>query len=118
MKLLALLVCFLGLCAAQVREGNYDIRFEPSAKLQTGAPIPFQINVQDALRKPLPDAKVTLQIETTDHNSAKIFPAAAVNPGVYVAKPEFPAAGQWNVYVEVRRGDRMSSRTIDFSVPD
>ncbi len=118
MKLLALLLCSVGLCLAQVREGNFDIRFEPQAKLQAGVPVPFQISVVDALRKPLPDAKVTLQIETTDHKSTQVFPSPAVATGIYIAKPLFPAAGQWNVYVEVRRGDQMSARTITFSVSD
>jgi uncharacterized GH25 family protein len=117
-KLLALLLCSVGLCLAQVREGNFDIRFEPQAKLQTGVSIPFQISVVDALHKPLPDAKVTLQIETTDHKDTKVFQAPATAPGIYLANPVFPAAGQWNVYVEVRRGNQMSARTIEFSVAD
>jgi uncharacterized GH25 family protein len=117
-KLFALFLCCLGLCLAQVREGNFDIRFEPQAKLQTGVPVPFQITVVDALHKPLPDAKVTLQIETTDHKDVKVFQAPAIAPGTYVAKPVFPAAGQWNVYVEVKRADQMSARTIEFTVTD
>jgi hypothetical protein len=48
----------------------------------------------------------------------KVFDAPAVGPGVYIAKPVFPEAGQWNVYVEVRRGDAISARTIQFYVPE
>ncbi len=117
MKILALLTCAAGLLFAQERPGNFDIRFEPVAKLQTGVQIPFQISVKDALGKPLPDAKVTLQIETTEHEHTKVFKAPATDPGVYMAKPVFPEAGQWSVYVEVRRNDQMTARTIEFNVP-
>jgi hypothetical protein len=125
-KLLALFFCALGLVFAQAREGNFSIRFEPSAVLQTGAPIPFQITIHDANHKPLADAKVTLQIETANHTRVKVFPAPALdvraNPGVYVAKPLFDAAGEWNVYVEVHhqngRWDETSARTIQYNVPE
>ncbi len=118
MKFAALLLCTFGLLLAQEREGNFEIRFEPTAKLQTGIEVPFQITVNDALHKPLPDAKVTLQIEMTDHSHVKVFPAPAINPGIYVAKPIFPISGEWNVYVEVRRNNAMTARTIQFSVPE
>jgi YtkA-like len=124
-KVLALLFCALALLMAEEREGNYSIRFEPTAVLQTGAPIPFQITVHDADHKPAIDAKVTLQVETADHTHVKVFPAPAAdqraNPGVYIAKPVFDAAGEWNVYVEVHhqngRWDEMSARTIEYNVP-
>lgn len=119
MKFAALLLCIFGLLVtAQEREGDFNIRFEPTGKLQTGVEIPFQITVTDALHKPLPDAKVTLQIETTDETHVKVFRASAINPGVYIAKPVFPMSGEWNVYVEVRRDNLMSARTIQFSVPE
>lgn len=122
MKLFALLFGLSALTfAQQVAPGNFTIRFEPSAKLQTDAPIPFQITVTDDLRKPLIGATVTLQIETPEHAHVKVFKAPAVdqigNPGVYVAKPVFEDPGTWNVYVEVRRNGQMSARTIQFSVP-
>ena len=115
----------LGVALAQVRDGNFTIRFEPTAVLQTGAPIPFQIRVNDADHKPLPDAKVTLQIEAANRTHTKVFPAPEVDrrtdPGVYTAKPVFDVPGEWNVYVEVRRqngrGEEMSARTIVFTVP-
>jgi hypothetical protein len=116
--LLALLVFAAALALGQAREGNFEIRFEPEAVLQTGVPIPFAINVKDDLHKPLIQAKVTLQIELQDHSHVKVFPAPAVSPGTYIAKPVFPVAGQWNVYVEVRRNNEMSARTIQFDVPE
>lgn len=116
MKVLALWLCALGVLLVQMREGNFDIRFEPTAVLQTGAEIPFRITVKDALHKPLPNAQVTLQIEAKDGTDVKVFPAPAVNPGIYVAKPVFPRSGDWNIYVEVQRGNEMSARTIQFQV--
>jgi hypothetical protein len=125
-RLAALLLCALSFAAAQEREGNFNIRFEPTAVLQTGAPIPFQITVRDADHKLLADGKVTLQIETTNHGDVKVYPAPPLdqraNPGIYIAKPVFPSAGEWNVYVEVHRQngrwDEMSARTIQFNVPE
>lgn len=125
MKFAALLLLGLGLLFAQERDGNFGIRFEPTAVLQTGAPIPFRITVADSAHKPLPDAKVTLQIEMANHTRVRVFPAPAVDqrqePGIYVAKPVFDAAGEWSVYVEVRRqngrSEEMSARSISFTVP-
>ena len=118
MKTLALLLCAAGLAISAEREGNFVIRFEPTALLQANAPIPFRITVNDALQKPLIQATVTLQIETTDHKNTKVFKAPAIGEGVYMAKPVFPVSGEWNVYVEVRRGDAMTARTIQFNVPE
>lgn len=116
MKVLFLFVCALGVLLAQEREGNFDIRFEPTAKLQTGVPVPFAITVRDARHQPLTNAKVTLQIETQDSTNVKVFPASAVNPGTYIAKPTFPSSGSWSIYVEVRRDNEMTARTIQFDV--
>lgn len=119
MRAAVLLLAAAGLLSAQgQREGNFTIRFEPTAVLQTGVAIPFQITAADDLRNPLIQAKVTLQIETPEHRHVKVYAAPAVSPGVYVAKPVFPEAGQWNVYVEVRRGNAVSARTIQFYVPE
>jgi hypothetical protein len=125
-KLAALLLFGLGLLLAQERDGNFGIRFEPTAVLQTGAPVPFQITVNDAAHKPLPDAKVTLQIETSNHTHVKVFPAPPADqraqPGVYVAKPVFDIPGEWNVSVTVRRQngrwEEVSARSIQFTVPE
>ena len=117
MRCIVLLLCAFGVLTAVEREGNFEIRFESTAKLQTGVDVPFEIHVSDALHKPLIDATVTLQIEMSDHSHIKVFPAPAVSPGVYLAKPVFSAAGEWNVYVQARRDDQMSARTILFNVP-
>jgi len=124
-KVALLLLFALVLSSAQqppTREGNFNIRFEPSAKLQTGVEVPFDITVTDALHKPLSHAQATLQIGMADGTNVKIFRAPEADPvarpGVYVAKPIFPVAGEWNIYVEVHRDDRMSARTIQFTVPE
>ncbi len=118
MKLAVFLLCAISLSLGQgpEREGNFDIRVEPTATLQTGVQVPFQITVKDALRKPVNGAKVTFQIETTEHTRTKVYPAPGIDNGMYVAKPVFPVEGDWNIYVEVRLDNRMSSRTMQFSV--
>jgi hypothetical protein len=113
----ALFLLLASLPLAAEREGNFTIRFEPTAILQTGAPVPFEIRVTNDLRKPVSHAKATLQIEMEQHNNVKVFPAPEVSPGVYVAKPVFPESGAWSIYVEVRRNDQLSVRTIQFTVP-
>jgi YtkA-like len=125
-KIVACFVVVLGVFSAsarqqpqqqtQSREGNFDIRFEPTAVLQSNTEIRFDIKVNDALHKPVHGARVTLQIETPDHQGTKVFRATEMEPGLYMAKPTFPAAGRWNVYVEVRRDDAMSARTIEYYV--
>ena len=111
-------VCFALAASAQDRDGNFGIRFEPTAKLQTGAPVPFSIVVKDGRKKPLAHAKVTLQIEDQNGSSVRVFPAIEVEAGTYVAKPSFDASGQWVVYVEVLREGLKSARTIQFQVSD
>lgn len=118
MNWFTLLLCALGLVTAAEREGNFEIRFEPTAKLQTGVQVPFEIHINDPLHKPLHDAKVTLQIETPDLSQSKAFPAHELTPGVYVAKPIFPLSGEWNVNVEAHWNNEMSARTIQFNVPE
>ena len=115
---LAAVIGSFGTAAGQeeLQPGNYDIRFEPTAKLQTGVQVPFQITVRDPLQKPLIDAKVTLRIETPTGEKTDLFKAPATDPGVYLAKPVFPTAGQWNVTADVRRDNKESSRTIEFNV--
>jgi hypothetical protein len=116
-KVLVFLLLVAGMVFAQDREANYTLRFEPTAELQTNVEVPFQIRVIDDLKKPVGQAKVTLQIETPDHDRVQVFKAPGTDPGVYIAKPVFPVAGEWNVYVEVRKDGMMSARTIQFSVP-
>ncbi len=117
MKAFACLLCASALLLADDRPGNFDLRAEPTAQLQTEAQIPFQIRVRDDLGKPLVDAKVTLQIETPEHERTQVYKAPAVDPGVYLAKPVFPVPGAWSVYVEVRRGDQITSRTWQYNIP-
>ena len=120
MKLVTLLLCASALLVGQQgpeKDGNFDIRFEPTAVLQAQAPIPFQIAVKDGLKKPLVGATVILQIELLDHTRVKVYKTSSLDPGIYIAQPVFPVPGEWNVYVEVRRDNQMSARTIQFSVP-
>src|SRR5579872_4112535 len=100
-KILACLLAFAALAFAQDHEGNFTIRFEPQAQLQTKAEIPFAIHVTDDLQKPVLHATVTLQIETPQHTGVRVFKAPEIGEGVYVAKPVFPSAGEWSIYVEV-----------------
>lgn len=102
----------------ETHQGNFTIRFEPKAVLQTNAPIPFEIHVFDDLHKPLIQAKVTLQIETAEHANVQVFNAPSVAAGVYLAKPTFSEPGQWDVDVEVHRGNETSARTIQYYVPE
>ncbi len=118
MKILALLVCASCLCLAQEHEGNFDIRFQPRVVLQANAVIPFEIRVNDDRSHPVIGAKVTLQIETSQHTNVKVYNAAAVDQGVYIAKPVFPSSGEWSIYVEVHRNGQMSARTIEFNIPE
>ncbi len=113
-------LCFallLSLTAFAGREGNFVIRFDPNAILQTGAQIPFEIHVMNDLQQPLHQAKVTLQIETKDHQKAESFKAPEVTEGVYLAKPIFPDPGDWNVMVEVHRNDQVTSRSKEYTIP-
>lgn len=120
--LLVAIVFGIGFCQAPAqeaeREGNFDIRFEPTATLQTGVPIPFQILVKNPLRKPVAHAKVTLQIETKSGSDVQSFPAPEIEAGTYIAKPVFRTAGEWSIYVEVTREGAKSARTIPFQVSD
>jgi hypothetical protein len=117
-KIFALLLLAAGFSAAQDQEANFKIRVDPDAVLQTKVQVPFTIRVTDDLSKPVINADAKLQIETPEHTNVQVFKAAAVGPGLYLAKPVFPFAGQWSVYVEVRRGGKMSARTLEFSVPE
>jgi hypothetical protein len=116
-KWIAAALCSIGLLCAQEGEGNFRIQIEPSAVLQTGVQIPVQIIVKDDRQKPLVQATVTLQVETLDHNRMHVYPAPATNLGTYLAKPVFPEAGEWSIYVEVHRGGKMTARTTQVSVP-
>ena len=111
------LLLALGLTVFAGREGNFTIRFEPTAILQTDAEIPFQIKVTNDLKQPLHQAKVTMQIETKEHKHVKVFKAPEVTEGVYLAKPVFSEAGDWSISVEVQRNDQVTSRSMDYTIP-
>lgn len=112
MKIFAFLFLGFGLgLAQQQRDGSFDIRFEPTAKVQTGAQIPFRIEVKDARRQPVAHAKVRLEINTKEQTDTKFLPATETESGVYIAKPVFEHTGEWNVYVEVERDGAKSTRT-------
>jgi nitrogen fixation protein FixH len=113
----ALLIAISAILFAQ-SEGNFNIRVEPRVVLHARVDIPVEIDVTDDLGKPVSRAKVTLQIETPEHKNLKVFRAPEVGQGQYIAKPVFPAAGEWDIYVEVTRNVQTSSRTTQFSVPD
>lgn len=106
------------LLLAQLTEANYDIRFEPDAKLQTGAPIPYRINIHDSLGHAVRGAKVTVLVETPDHQDSVTYKAPMLDAGVYMAKPVFGHSGQWNVTVHALQDNRESARTIAYTVPD
>ena len=119
MKYVALLLLTVGLLTAADREGNFKIRFEPTAKLQTGVEVPFEVHVDDALGKPLQrDADVQLAIARPDRTPESSVKAWFVRPGVYIAKPQFPGDGQWAVTVTARRTNEATQRTINFIVTD
>lgn len=118
MRVIALFLCAFGLLWAQERDGSFDIRFEPTAKMQTGVQVPFTITVRDARHQPLPNAKVTLQIGTKNGMDVKVFPAPGTEPGTYIAKPVFPHPDEWSVYVEVRRDNMVSARTLQYQVSE
>ena len=107
----------MGASAQELREANFDIRFDPTAILQTGTEIRFNIAIKDADRKPVHGAQVTLRIETAEHEQTKTFRATEMDTGLYMAKPVFPVRGQWDVTIEARRDDAMSTRTKQYYVP-
>jgi nitrogen fixation protein FixH len=117
-KLLVLLFCVMGLVfAADDREGNFTIRFEPTAKLQTKVEVPFEVRITDDRKQPLQhNAAVELSISPKNQGSTKTIKAWFVQPGVFIAKPVFPSDGQWSVTVTARRENQVSSRVITFSV--
>ena len=119
MKLIAALLLFSGLLVGADREGNFKIRFEPTAKLQTGVEVPFEIHVNDSRDKPLlRDTEVQLEIARPGGQPTGSVKAWYVQPGVYIAKPQFPADGQWAVTVDARRNNATTKRIITFIVTD
>lgn len=119
-RLLALFFCvFALLSAADEKEGNFTIRFEPSVKLQTKVEVPFTVHVTDDLGKPLQrDDHVEMSIAPENQAPIKTVKAWFVAPGEFIAKPVFPSDGQWAITVMARRQDRVTRRTIVFPVTE
>lgn len=117
-RLLALILCISGLLfAAKDVEGNFSIRFETNAKLQTGVEVPFTVHVTDDRQRPLEqNAHVEMSIAPENREPIKTIKAWYVGPGEFIAKPVFPSEGQWALTVTARRANQVTSRTITFSV--
>lgn len=122
MKQLLILCLFavgLALAAPDVKEGNFTIRFEPSAKLQTNVEVPFDVRITDDRGKALlHNAKVELSIAPEHKEPVKTIKAWFVEPGHFIAKPMFPSDGQWDVTVTARINDRVTTRSITFTVTE
>jgi hypothetical protein len=117
--ILGLLGIGLALAAPDVKEGNFTIRFEPSAKLQTNVEVPFDVRITDDRNNPLQsNAKVELAIAPENQAPVKTVKAWFVQPGLFIAKPVFPYDGQWAVTVTARINDRVTARTITFTVAE
>lgn len=120
-RIFILCLCAVALVvgAPDVKEGNFTIRFEPTAKLQPNVEVPFEVRVSDDRNRPLePNAKVDLAIAPENKDVVKTVKAWYVQPGVFIAKPVFPSDGQWAVTARVRINDRVTTRTITFTVTD
>lgn len=115
---LSLLSCLLfsSLVAKAEREGNFKIRFEPTALLQTGVEVPFEVKVWDVRQQPATDVRVIVAISRPNEERSLKSDALRVGTGVYVAKPMFPSAGQWNVEVRVRKDDTVTTKVMSFNV--
>ncbi len=109
----------LVLAAPDVKEGNFTIRFEPSAKLQANVEVPFDVRITDERGNPLQrNAKVDLAIAPENKPAVKTVKAWFVQPGLFIAKPVFPSEGQWEVTVTARINDRVTTRAITFTVTE
>jgi hypothetical protein len=103
---------------AQDPPANFRIRFEPTAKLQTGVQVPFEIHILDAHDQPVREAKVLFVCSQSEADAGIKSEGKAVSPGVYVAKPIFPKTGTWNIQVSARREGRESTRVAQFNVAE
>ncbi len=117
-KLLLALFVAAGLVIAQDPPANFRIRFEPTAKLQTGVQVPFEIHILDAHDQPVREAKVLLVCTQSEGDPGIRTEAKATTPGVYLAKPVFPKTGTWNIEVRARREGRESTRLAQFNVAE
>ena len=118
MKLLLALLVTAVLVLAQDSPANFRIRFEPTAKLQTGVQVPFEIHILDAHDQPVREAKVLLVCTQSENDTGVKVEGKAISPGVYIAKPVFPKTGTWNVQVSARREGRESTRVSQYNVAE
>jgi hypothetical protein len=117
--MLCLFAVGLALAAPDVKEGNFTIRFEPSAKLQTNVEVPFDVRIKDDRGNALlHNAKVEVAIAPEHKDPVKTMKAWFVEPGHFIAKPVFPTDGHWDVTVTARINDRVTTRTITFTVTE
>jgi YtkA-like len=117
-KLLLALLFTAGLVLAQDPPANFRIRFDPTAKLQTGVQVPFEIHILDAHDEPVREAKVLLVCTQSENDPGIRAEGKAISPGVYLAKPVFPKTGTWNVQVRARREGRESTRVAQFNIAE
>jgi len=117
-KLILALFVAAGLLLAQDPPANFRIRFEPTAKLQTGVQVPFEIHILDAHDQPVREAKVLLVCTQSEDDPGFSAEGKAITPGVYIAKPVFPKTGTWNVQVRARREGRESTRVTQFNIAE
>ena len=90
-KLIAFLLLIAGLATPYEREGNFWIRFEPMAVLQAACQFRFTSKWRIHGISHLNNAKVTLQIETSEHNrGAKVQGHGNWTPAIYSRSPCFP----------------------------
>jgi hypothetical protein len=117
-RLFALALCVCGLLfAAQETEGNFAIRFEPTAKLQTNVEVPFTVHATDDRGKPLlREDHVEMSIAQENQSPLRTIKAWFVGPGEFIAKPVFPSEGQWSITVTASRHNQVTRRTITFQV--
>lgn len=84
-----------------------------------GEPAVFRVAVRTREGEPLTDATVTGQfIRPSTSRLDVAFELAEASPGVYESKLTLPAAGNWNLVLQVRKGDdlheiRAGTRVLD-----
>lgn len=118
-KTILLFLFLTALVLAQGTEGNFKIRFEPTAKLQTAVEVPFTITVTDSRLQPVSSALIHMTCRLADDTSTEVrVEGKMVTAGTYIAKPIFPKAGTYDVRVEVVRNDKTTSRSIQYNVAD
>lgn len=71
-----------------------------------GQPAIFQVKLMDRDGLPIPRAEVSGEfMRPSDERLDQVFQMQEVGPGVYQAQLSFPAAGRWDLFLQVHRGD-------------